>query len=648
MKRDAISIAQVLSALPPKQNGRYQCPACGQWHLTVEGKGGKVLVHCFTPDCKGAWEAIVGKINGHAGAETATVEWPGLTLERYVAEKGFGSRIALEQFFDVHETMHKGAPVVAFPYGQWVDDTWVHTATKIRGGSSHQTAWLPGEQGKKIIGPYYTRAIRQVEDIFICEGESDVHTLTLHGLAAVGISGAKGWKDEYAEIPPIRDAQRVFICQEPDADGPKFVEAVRKGLLGKKIYAVKFRADAPDPNALHLKHLAGLLGDTQLEKVAALLKSEEFIRALLALLPSGIPAFKIVMGNALEEQFEPYRWLWPDRIPKDMLTVFFGMPGVGKTTTLWDIVARVSKGEHFPYCPPETAARPAKVIILEAEEPLKQVAGPKLKLAGANMHNLIFIESTVQPNGGKQPFALDRDLESLQGLLEQHPDIALIVFDPMSSYLGDIETNKNKEVRPLLERVSAFAEENHVTIIGNGHFNKNIDQAALHRFSGGSAWVEVPRAVWAFVREPQHEDPQQERLRLMLNGKPSLTKNDEGLKFRLRNAQLTIKEETVNLAVVEWLGEVTTTLDEELSKSKPGFKPEKTEACMAWLRDFLANGPQPAGDHEIAEPGTVFGESKGKYHYNTVYEAAKRLGVRKPKQGRKSYWELASQPLLEG
>ena len=45
-------------------------------------------------------------------------------------------------------------------------------------------------------------------------------------------------------------------------------------------------------------------------------------------------------------------------------------------------------------------------------------------------------------------------------------DVQLIVIDKDSSYLGELDANKDKEIRPLLLRIRDFAEELNICVLG--------------------------------------------------------------------------------------------------------------------------------------------------------------------------------------
>ena len=64
----------------------------------------------------------------------------------------------------------------------------------------------------------------------------------------------------------------------------------------------------------------------------------------------------------------PVSWLWPGRIPLNKLTVLDGDPGLGKSSVLLDVVARLTTGRPMPDCDPSTALRPGNAVLLCAED----------------------------------------------------------------------------------------------------------------------------------------------------------------------------------------------------------------------------------------------------------------------------------------
>ena len=92
-------------------------------------------------------------------------------------------------------------------------------------------------------------------------------------------------------------------------------------------------------------------------------------------------------------------------------------------------------------------------------------------------------------DGTRRPFNLQIDLDLLERKIAEIGDVALVVVDPVSSYLGKTDSHKNGEVRSVLEPLSEMAERTRVAIVSVTHFSKggaNTNAKALHRFIGRS------------------------------------------------------------------------------------------------------------------------------------------------------------------
>jgi hypothetical protein len=125
---------------------------------------------------------------------------------------------------------------------------------------------------------------------------------------------------------------------------------------------------------------------------------------------------------------EKVEWLWPGRVPFGMTTVLGGFPGVGKSTVLYDLAARVSlEGKA--------------VLIVTAEDHLAAVVRPRLEAAGANLDLVHIVKVPITlPEGTKLLAEAVRDL-----------DVALVTLDPLVAFIGDsINTHRDHHVRRVL------------------------------------------------------------------------------------------------------------------------------------------------------------------------------------------------------
>src|SRR4029450_5688429 len=124
---------------------------------------------------------------------------------------------------------------------------------------------------------------------------------------------------------------------------------------------------------------------------------------------------------------------------------------------------------------------------------------------GADLDRVHIVSAVRNPNGrGQRTFNLQSDIELLEQKIEQLGDVALVIIDPVSSYLGKTDSHKNAEVRGVLEPLSAMAERTNVAVLSITHFSKAgaaTGAKALHRFIGSIAFVGAPRVAFALIAD---------------------------------------------------------------------------------------------------------------------------------------------------
>ena len=214
-------------------------------------------------------------------------------------------------------------------------------------------------------------------------------------------------------------------------------------------------------------------------------------------------------------------WLWPGRILAGKLNVFSGEPGVGKGMTMVDLAARLTQHLDFPDCKNELGG-PKDVVFMSSEDDAEDTLVPRLIVAGADMKRIHFAQISDNSTGTLEEgiICLDRDLPCLEEMVKRNPDIVLIIPDPIIAFLGDADSNKDKDIRPIYSKMTAFAKRLNVAWLFINHWNKNQTASSINRTSGAKTMVSAPRATWMFGVSP--DDPNKY---LMMKGKGNLTGN---------------------------------------------------------------------------------------------------------------------------
>jgi hypothetical protein len=225
---------------------------------------------------------------------------------------------------------------------------------------------------------------------------------------------------------------------------------------------------------------------------------------------------------------EPIRWLWPGRIPLGKLTLLIGDPGLGKSLLTADVASRLTRGASFP---DGATCASGSAIFLSAEDDPADTIRPRLDAAGADVLRVHILEAVrVQlPSGSltEKSFNLETDSAALEGALRGHPDVRLIVIDPISAYLGGVDSHSNAELRSILAPLVALAGRLGVAVLCVTHLRKSAG-AATYRAISSIAFAAAPRAVWAVA-----SDPEDGERRLLLAVKQNLSPSAGGLAFRI-------------------------------------------------------------------------------------------------------------------
>lgn len=326
---------------------------------------------------------------------------------------------------------------------------------------------------------------------------------------------------------------------------------------------------------------------------------------------------------ASSKQFEATQWLWQDIIPSGKLTLFGGDAGSGKSLMSLYIAAHVSTGKPFPYTHGKPITKGKTIVITTEDDPL-DTRIPRLVVANANRDNIVLID----PNG----FNLDNYLSKLVELIDKHPTTRLVIFDPLSEYLGyKIDNNSPTEIRRILGPVNNMAQDRGIAVVGILHHNKTPPGVkAKHKIAGTHQYDAVARVVYAFLEDANSADR-----KMMSPTKASSSKLSPTIEFRIEeDTSLTDhKGEQVSTAKLIWDGLSDLTADEiiEAQSQKSGSKGQAIE----WLTEFMAVDKTSKEVQNAAEHEGI--------NYRTLKRAKQDIGFKAFKKGNVWYWPALSE-----
>ena len=240
---------------------------------------------------------------------------------------------------------------------------------------------------------------------------------------------------------------------------------------------------------------------------------------------------RLVVKCAADIKPEKIDWLWEERLPLGKCVLVAGEGGLGKSMLLAWIAAAVSRGDQWP-CG-EGQSRCGSVIILSAEDDAADTIVPRLMAADADCSKVHILEAVRKDDEGHRSFNLQLDLPELEKTIEQLDDVLLVIIDPITSYLGKVDSHKNADIRSVLEPLGRIAAKRHVTVIANTHLSKASGGSANSRVIGSVAFVNHARAAFIVTADPDDAGK-----RLFIPSKTNLGKLRDGLAYRIAEAAL--------------------------------------------------------------------------------------------------------------
>lgn len=301
-------------------------------------------------------------------------------------------------------------------------------------------------------------------------------------------------------------------------------------------------------------------------------------------------------------------WVIEGMFKRGTINMIAGDPGIGKSFLTLELASRVSR-------------QGGRVLLLSAEDDIGDTIVPRLIAMNADRALIHKLDGFKQEDSELCLLDLGEDLEDLRACVLGIENLALIVFDPISAYMGERAARSTIAAREVLTRLNQIAIDAQCAIVCVTHLEKT---------KGGNAGTllrtldtDVLPAISSTVQIVHEHTRRNQRV-------VSMVKNDVG------NIKLPRVFEIFG-GTLNWYESIDDPSRNRFENGNLGFYNRTTkgdEAC-AFLMSTLASGPRPARE--------IQGQAKARrLSKNTIERAKKTMGVRSFRKQGVWYWLLGS------
>lgn len=498
-------------------------------------------------------------------------------------------------------------------------DKWIRP---MKLNSVGYTLGEPDYPGGKPLYGLHQLASRPNDPVFLVEGEWCADALAKVGLLAT-TSGAADSASK-ADWGPLAQ-RKVIIWPDNDEAGQRYArEAAHRlrelecdvGLVDVEPLGLPPKGDAIDWLGAH--PAVGVNEVLDLPTIASTSNG-----------CAPTDRSSVVYRRLSEVTAKPIRWLWHGRIARGKVSMLAGNPGLGKSQVTASLAAVVTTGSRWPV--DRTKCDQGSVIILSAEDDAEDTIRPRLQAAGADLARVFILDAVKdwddEGQEQRRSFNLKTDLARLEEMLAEVGDVALIVIDPVTAYLGGTDSHKNADIRALLAPLSDAAARHGAAVVCVSHLNKGSNSEVLMRVMGSLAFVAAARAAFVVVK-----DQEDETRRLFLPIKNNIGNDQSGLAFRIEQASVPGDIETSRVA---WESDaVSIRADDAMASSGDSEERSALQEAKDFLTELLFDSPMAAKK--------VFAQAKeAGIADRTVRRAKDALGIKPTKMRFDGGWEWA-------
>ncbi len=492
--------------------------------------------------------------------------------------------LSVKDLFEDKPQGRSRAPVVA-TY-QYLDDNGKLLAEKLRRADKSFTWRQPDSRHGWIYSrkgvPHRLYVAGELSGaVYVCEGEKDADNL--HRLGYDAASGADGagpgkWRREYTE--QLRGLHVCVFCDN-DQVGRDYAAETCNALHGVAASVRLLDLSAVWPEIPEHGDVSDLIAWAGAERACELIA--QLGDTTSEWTPQKVPQAEdqlLSLFKSLDDfPEEEAKWLVPGWIPAGQITVIAADGGIGKTTLWCHIIAALSNGTACILDPPEFTRGSMRIMFLTTEDSVRKKLRKKLRLAGANMKNIITPDFVGDRSGllHKLKFGT-KEMEQVL----RHFQPALCVFDPIQGFTPPkVNMGSRNEMRDCTAQLITIGEDINTTALIVCHTNKRKGAYGRDRIADSADIWDIARSVlMAGFTEDQG-------VRYLSNEKNNYAPLQETVLFSIDG------DEQVHKEGVSWRRDREYIMGAEHSKSSP-----MREDCKAFLLKVIqeAGGAMPTAD----------------------------------------------------
>lgn len=313
-------------------------------------------------------------------------------------------------------------------------------------------------------------------------------------------------------------------------------------------------------------------------------------------------------------------WLWMNYIPLGRITILAGDPGIGKSQTSIDLVARITRGDAMP---DGSKGMLGNCGIVTAEDETSETIMPRLVAAQADMRKVRVIRK-VKVDGNERYLSLPRDLNRLRTTVHNE-NLKLLIIDPLNAFVEiGVNTYKDQDIRSVLAPVEGMAEELGCSVLIIAHLNKKEDAATLYRVGGSIGFVGAARSVLAVQLKKNTDD-----VHVLYSLKSNLARKPPAQQFEIVGAEVTEASdgETIKTSKVEWLGQCSD--PNKVTADVPMMEMQ----CLDFLIEMFS------GDFEVPAKDVRAAAKEAGIAWRTLAEYKPKFKVDSIKRHGQWYWK---------